>query len=236
LNKFLKGGITQGFHYALIGNSLSGKTYFLETLIVKNLEEFFNKKAKILIINTNGSFSYTKIKNSCNKNSAKILNEVIDIIRFRTDHEVLKFLLILNKTEKLPYSFIFIDNINKLIDKKNNNLNTLNIYVENLKKNKNIGVVSVIFKEYHNRVEIKDFKNLICSDPQNSIITFDFQLNFFNLDINLRLFNMKRRKYFLKINNYNGQKVIYNFIFINFKKIEFIKILEQKLQNLRHIN
>ena len=213
LNNFINGGITHGFHYAFYGNSLSGKTYFLEKLIMKNLENLIINKAKILIISTNGGFSYTKIKKSCNRKFSNNINDVIDIIRFRTDNEVFRFLLLLNKTENLPYSFIFLDNVNKLLDKKNVNLNTLSTNIKNINKNKKIGVVSIIYKEYNTRVEIKDFKNLICSDNLNAIIQFDFQFNFFNLDINLRFFNMKRRKYFIKICNNNGMKVLI-FIFL----------------------
>lgn len=212
LNKFLNGGITPGFYYAFYGNTLSGKTYFLKTLIVKNLEELIKKNSKILIISTNGSFSYSFLKKKCNKNYSNKVNGVIDIVRFRTDNEVLKFLWLLNKTEKLPYSFIFIDNFNKITDKRNLNLNTLNMNIENLKKNKNIGVISIIFKDYNNRIEIKDFKSLMSSDRQNAIMQFDFQFNFFNLDLNLRLYNMKIRKYFLKISNNVGQKVFILFI------------------------
>lgn len=208
LNKFLSEGITQGFHYVFYGNTLSGKTYFLENLIIKNIENLLNFQTKILIISTNGSFHYAKIKNICNKKFYNKINEVIDIVRFRTDNEVLRFLLLLNKTENLPYSFIFIDNLNKLVDKKNTNLNTLNTNIENLKKNKNIGVVSVIFKEFNNRFEIKDFKSLVCFDNQNNLIRFDFKFNFFNLDLNLRFINMKRRKYFLKVYKNNDNKVI----------------------------
>jgi len=205
-DKFLNGGITQGLYYMFYGHNLFGKTFFFETLILKNLETLIIHKAKILIISTNGSLTYTKIRNSFNGKFYNKINEVINIIRFRTDNEVLKFLFVLNKKESLPFSFIFIDNFNKQIDNKNINVKTLHTHIENLKKNKNIGVVSVIFN-HSNRIEIKDFKNLICSDSQINKIQFDYLFKFVNLDLNFRFFNLKKRTYFLKIYNNIGYKV-----------------------------
>lgn len=211
LNKFLKGGITKGFHYSLYGNTLTGKTYFLETLIETNLNEILINKIKILIISTNGTFSYSKIEGMYNKENLKNIKDFIDIIKLRTENEILSLLISLNRIEEIPYSFIFIDNFGSISDKKNSNINNLYIQIENLKKNKNIGIVSIMFKEFNYRIDIKDFKLLKCSDQYFYIMNNDFQLTFFNLDINLKFYNMKKRRYFLKVYNNDGDIVIYFF-------------------------
>ncbi len=209
VNRFLNGGIKQGNSYSIYGNSLTGKSFFLEILIINNLKEILLNKTKILIITTNGGFTYTKLKKMNTKfnNNNLNINQIIDILPLRTENDVLCYLDTLNRLQDPLYSFIFIDNFNKSCDKINSNLNTLNICIENLKKNKDIGFITVIFKEYNNSIEIKNFQPLISSDKFNFISFFNYQLTFFNNEIDLYISNLIKRKYFLNILDLNSEMV-----------------------------
>lgn len=222
LNNFLKGGIRQGFTYFFYGDSLSGKTFFIETLIAKNFDKLlFKKSSKILLIDTNEGSSYRKIFQKLKIEKKKFDISYIDILRLRSDKEILNFLNLLNANKDFLYSFIFIDNFNQSFVLNSKEINQLSVIAESLAKNKKIGIVSIICKEWNTVIEKINTKNInekpVCIDEKLYLMTQNYQFTFINYGLDFQIKNNSNYKqsengfkYYVKIlDNINTKVTIY---------------------------
>jgi archaellum biogenesis ATPase FlaH len=114
INEFLSGGFKRGLIYELQGQSLTGKSCFLNSLLYNNFSE-----GKILFIDTNSSFSYDNLMG--HKDYATMKSKIDHIDNIFDFKDLLIYLQDLYTKEELKsYSFIIIDSLSLIANKFTN--------------------------------------------------------------------------------------------------------------------
>jgi hypothetical protein len=234
INKFLSGGFHQGKIYELSGQSLSGKSYFINNLILYNL----NTSAKILFIDLSASSLNMKLKNICEgggninsniSNNSTNINKTnntgssskINTIDIKLTHithitEFKELYLYLKSIQDDGYTYIFIDPLsfvlNRMLEKDDELIKEFNSLIIKLVKRYNIGLIYTtnVFKIkekllYDFTANINYFtKELDLPFPTNSMLMKDFTFTFYPMPFSYNKNGLRSRKIYLKIKKEKG--------------------------------
>lgn len=202
LDNFLSGGFKQGLIYELIGNSCTGKTYFLKKLLKYNIESI-NKK--ILIIDTSGSYTFFKQYKNIEYKEFFFLKDLFSY---------------LSTFVYKNYCYIIIDSLQILAPRWIDSDETFNKHFGNLILNlrdKGIGIIYTNFSKKNSQIELYNFnndkerfllKNFESELQDNVIYIKDYVLNFHMKNYNY-LNNPENKIFYLRLQD-EKKKIIEN--------------------------
>ena len=214
LNEFLSGGFKRGLIYELQGQSLTGKSYFLNGLLYNNIP-----RERILFIDTNSSFCYDNLIG--HKEYATFKTNIDHIENILDLKDLLNYFQELHRKAEIgSYSFIIIDSLSLIANKSSNKddeiVKEFNNLILSVVSKFNVGFIYTSTCRLKDKI-LYDFKDLNIKTPLskemesnllgNLIFLHDYTLYFVGGSYSFNLNGIKNRKYFIKIKKEKGHPI-----------------------------